>query len=73
VSILSVPMLVKDQPIGVLRLYTGTPREFTTVEVEFARSLAEFGALALRNARLHQNLRQDYLAALEGAQRETGN
>ena len=66
-SMLSVPMLVKDQPIGVLRLYTGTPREFTAVEVEFAKSLAEFGALALRNARLHQNLREDYRAALEGS------
>jgi GAF domain-containing protein len=72
-SVLSVPMLVKDQPIGVLRLYTGTPRELTAVEVEFARSLAEFGALALRNAKLHQNLREDYRTALEGSQPETRN
>lgn len=64
-SMLCVPMLVKDQPIGVLRLYTGTPRQFMPAELEFARSLAEFGALALRNARLHQNLREDYRAVLD--------
>jgi len=65
-SILSVPMLVEDQPIGVLRIYTGSRREFTPVELEFARSLAEFGALALRNANLYQRLREDYRAVLAG-------
>ncbi|MCU0589457.1 MAG: GAF domain-containing protein [Syntrophobacteraceae bacterium] len=66
-SILSVPMTVKDQTIGALRFYTSHPREFSTLEVEFGKSLAEFGALALQNARLHQTLREDYRAAVEGS------
>jgi len=64
-SILSVPMLLKDQVIGVLRLYTSSPHKFSVAETEFAKSMAEFGALALQNARLHENLREDYRAVLE--------
>jgi GAF domain-containing protein len=64
-SMLSVPMLLKDKVIGVLRLYTSTPRRFTVAETEFARSMAEFGGLALQNAKLHENLREDYEAVLE--------
>jgi GAF domain-containing protein len=64
-SILSVPMLLKGQVVGVLRLYTASPHEFSVAETEFAKSMAEFGALALQNARLHENLREDYRAVLK--------
>jgi signal transduction protein with GAF and PtsI domain len=64
-SMLSVPVLLQDKVIGVLRLYTATPRRFLDSEVEFAQSMAEFGALALQNARLHENLRADYQAVIE--------
>jgi GAF domain-containing protein len=65
VSILSVPMLLKNQVIGVLRLYSAIPRKFTTTEIEFAQSMAEFGALALENAKLYESLREDYRVVLE--------
>jgi len=64
-SMLSVPMLLKGKVIGVLRLYTATPRQFLDSQIEFAQSMAEFGALALQNARLHENLRADYQAVME--------
>lgn len=64
-SMLSVPMLLKDKVIGVLRLYTAKPRRFLDSEIDFAQSMAEFGALALQNARLHENLRADYQAVME--------
>jgi GAF domain-containing protein len=48
-----------------LRLYTARPRRFLDSEVEFAQSMAEFGALALQNAKLHENLRADYQAVME--------
>lgn len=64
-SMLSVPVLLQDKVIGVLRLYTARPRRFLDSEVEFAQSMAEFGALALQNAKLHENLRADYQAVME--------
>lgn len=64
-SMLSVPVLLQDKVIGVLRLYTGKPRRFLDSEVGFAQSMAEFGALALQNAKLHENLRADYQAVIE--------
>ena len=64
-SMLSVPMHLKEKVIGVLRLYTAKPRTFMDSEIEFAQSMAEFGAPALQNARLHENLRVDYQAIME--------
>jgi GAF domain-containing protein len=64
-SILSVPILLNDKTIGVLRLYTAKPRKFLDSQIEFTQSMAELGALALQNAKLHENLRADYQAAME--------
>ncbi|MHC1743580.1 MAG: GAF domain-containing protein [Syntrophobacteraceae bacterium] len=66
-SILSVPVFLKDKIIGVLRLYSAVPRKFSESEVELAQSMAEFGALALQNAKLHENLRADYKAVVADA------
>lgn len=59
-SILSVPMSVKEEIIGVLRLYTSEPREFSDVEMEFISGLADMGGIAIENASLHKNLKADY-------------
>jgi GAF domain-containing protein len=64
-SILSVPMILRDKVIGALRLYTPKPRKFLDFEIDFAQSMAEFGALALENAKLHASLKADYQAVLE--------
>lgn len=64
-SILSAPVFLKERIIGVLRLYSASQRKFSDSEIEFAQSMAEFGALALQNARLHENLRADYQATME--------
>jgi len=64
-SILSVPVFLKEKIIGVLRLYSASPRKFSESEIELAQSMAEFGALALQNAKLHENLRADYQAVLD--------
>jgi GAF domain-containing protein len=50
-SILSVPIVFKDNVIGMLRLYDSKPREFTYREVEFITALAEQGGVAIENAR----------------------
>lgn len=53
-AILSVPVIAFGSPIGVLRLFTAGPRQFSAEEVEFASALAEMGGLAIANARLIQ-------------------
>lgn len=53
-SILSVPVIARDKVIGVLRLYSAQPRDFSDEEVEFVSALAEMGGLAIANARVYE-------------------
>jgi GAF domain-containing protein len=59
-SILSVPMPVKGDVIGVLRIYTSQPRSFSDIENEFVSGLAEMGGIAIENARMYQHLKADH-------------
>lgn len=60
VSILSVPLALRDQVIGVLRIYTGAPREFSEMEKELISGLAEIGSIGIENARMYHHLKADY-------------
>jgi signal transduction protein with GAF and PtsI domain len=42
-SVLSVPLTAGDRPIGVVRVYTSTPHDFTAEEIERLRLLVSFG------------------------------
>ncbi|HWT78215.1 MAG TPA: HAMP domain-containing sensor histidine kinase, partial [Candidatus Methylomirabilis sp.] len=55
-SVLCVPLTVRENRIGVLRIYAGEPHSFTEEEVEFASALASQGAVAIENARTYQRL-----------------
>jgi GAF domain-containing protein len=59
-SIVSVPLQVRGRIIGVLRLYSATPREFSPDELEFAEALAEMGAIAIENAKMYERIKKDY-------------
>jgi GAF domain-containing protein len=59
-SIISVPLRIKGRVIGVMRLYTTEPREFSEEEINFAEALAETGAIAIENARMYERLKKDY-------------
>jgi signal transduction protein with GAF and PtsI domain len=59
-SILSVPLSVKGHVIGVLRIYTSEPRNFSEDENEFISGLAEMGGIAIDNARMHGELKTDH-------------
>jgi GAF domain-containing protein len=59
VSALCVPLSLHGQPIGVMRVYTAGRRKFDPEEVEFLSALADLGAIAIENARLHEELRRD--------------
>jgi GAF domain-containing protein len=59
VSILCVPIKSKEDVIGVLRLYSSTPREFTEDEIMLVTALAYQGGLAIQNAGLYLMLKSD--------------
>lgn len=56
-SLLVLPLCVHDTSIGVLRLYSGQVRRFSTEELAFASTVADLGAVAIENARLHEALK----------------
>lgn len=58
-SILSVPVMVKDKAIGVLSLYTNTPRDFSKDEIDFLAALADQGGIAIEQAQLFDQLREN--------------
>jgi len=57
-SILSVPVQIHNQVIGMLRLYTAAPRIFTDIEIEFVSALCEMAGLAIINARMYEKERE---------------
>lgn len=64
-SILDVPVMFKDKAIGVLALYTATPRDFSKDEIAFLTALAEQGAMAIEHARLLDRIRANSMLFLE--------
>jgi signal transduction protein with GAF and PtsI domain len=52
VSMLSVPMSVKDKVIGVINCYTSSPHRFTKSEIEVLTTVANQAAIAIENAGL---------------------
>jgi len=58
-SILVVPVLVRDEMLGSLSLYTGEIRDFSEKEIEFLTVLAEQGGMAVEKAQLIEKLRNN--------------
>jgi GAF domain-containing protein len=71
-SILSLPITLKGNVIGVMRIYTREPRDFSDDEITFISSLAEQAALAMENARLYQKLKGEYEELMGDLYRFTG-
>ncbi len=65
VSVVAVPLFVQDQPIGILRVYSGESRTFSAEELALLEAIASLSALAIENGRLYERLKRDYQAALE--------
>ena len=66
-SILVVPVLVRDEMIGNLALYTENVRDFSEKEIEFLTVLAEQGGMAVERAQLIERLRNNARIFLEMA------
>ncbi len=57
-SVLVLPLRLKGTMIGVMRLYSSQVRSFGPEESPFALALADLGAVAIENARLHEALKR---------------
>lgn len=58
-SILVVPLMLRENPIGVMRLYTEEVHEFSNEEIGFVTAIANLGAIAIENAKLYQALKEE--------------
>ena len=61
-SILSAPMTLREEIIGVIRIYTAEPCHFTMDDMYFVGAVANLGAIALENARLYDAVQKDHEA-----------
>ncbi len=53
-SILSIPLRFGDEVIGVLRMYTSEPTEYSGDDLKFVAAIAEQAAIAIVNARVFE-------------------
>jgi signal transduction protein with GAF and PtsI domain len=56
VSMLSVPMMIKDRAIGVINSYTKSEHRFTKEEIDILQTVANQAAVAIENTRLDQEI-----------------
>jgi signal transduction protein with GAF and PtsI domain len=54
VSIFSVPMMLREKIIGVMRVYTAEPRDFNDDDMYFICAAANLGAIALENHDMYE-------------------
>ena len=59
-SILCIPVMLREEVVGVMRVYTAEPRHFTYSDIHFVGAVANLGAIALENARLYDAVQKDY-------------
>jgi DNA-binding response OmpR family regulator len=60
VSMLTIPLKVKNTVIGVLRAYTADSHHFDEKESDLLQKLAEQAGIAVTNARLYHEAKKDY-------------
>ncbi|MCP4274308.1 MAG: GAF domain-containing protein, partial [Gammaproteobacteria bacterium] len=68
-SVLSVPITVKGQIIGVLRIYTSEQRNFSDDEYELISGLADMGGIAIDNARMYDHLKAEHESLIDETHR----
>lgn len=56
-SVLSVPLMAEKRAIGVVRVYTAVPHDFTAAEIDRLRALAFLGGILAERARIWDKMR----------------
>lgn len=57
ISYLGLPLIAKDEILGVLSFYTKQEHSFADEEVEFLSTLADQAAVAIQNSQLYEEIR----------------
>lgn len=60
VSVLSAPLRTKGSTNGVIRIYSGTRRHFSSEEVALVTAFANQASIAIENAELYENIKRNY-------------
>lgn len=64
-SMVSVPLMLRNKAVGLLRIYTPQIVEYSEDDIKFLKAVANLGAIALEKARLLENLDKDLRKARE--------
>ena len=65
VSLLGVPLIQRGEVIGVINVYTPKRHTFTRREVRLLSMFADEAAIAIENARLFEQMQQNYLNTIK--------
>ena len=60
-SIVSVPVILRERIMGVLRLYTPVLCRFTQDDVDFLSAIAMQSGLAIENAKMYEQAKSNYM------------
>jgi len=58
-SIISLPVILRERVIGVLRLYTSVPCRFTEDDIDFLSAIAMQSGLAIGNSMMYEHAKKD--------------
>lgn len=74
VSMLSVPMCIKDRVVGVINCYTSSPHSFSKIEEELLSTIANQAAICIEKSGLMETLDIDEIlrAVLKGVTKNIG-
>ncbi|NLI76613.1 MAG: GAF domain-containing protein [Candidatus Riflebacteria bacterium] len=61
-GLLSVPILQRGNPIGVITVYTSKPRDFAQNEIDLLATFASQASIAIENAQLYAKMKEQYLS-----------
>lgn len=59
-SIVSVPIILRENVIGALRLYTSVPCRFSEDDINFLSAIAMQSGIVIENARMYERVRTNY-------------
>ena len=59
-SIVSVPIILREKVVGVLRLYTSVPCRFSKDDIDFLSAIAMQSGLAIENAKMYEHVKVNY-------------
>lgn len=64
-SLLCVPLVAKDESIGVLTIYSTRRQRYTQDQVNLLSAIADQAAIAVSNAKLHEEIHQSFLRTVK--------